>query len=226
MSAPRSKRDEASVFKPSRLLVRRTDCRREVSAFERHARGRRRDLGRAAAHDAGDRLRASGVGDHEHVGVELPLHTVQRPNHLALFRAARAKLCAGKRGEIERVHRLAELDVHVVSDVDNRADRTDACGLEPAREPRRRRSDRDVGHRRGVTRTQVGVFDRDAQAVRVADRRRGERERSTRRGRGRTQRHVVGGRNLARESDHAEAVGPVRGHFEVDHRIVAGERLD
>ena len=45
MSAPRSKRIDASVFSPSRLLVRRTDGRLEVRALERDARRRRADFG-------------------------------------------------------------------------------------------------------------------------------------------------------------------------------------
>ena len=38
--------------------------------------------------------------------------------------------------EIERVHRLAELEHHVVGDVDDVVDRPDAGGLEPVAQPR------------------------------------------------------------------------------------------
>ena len=58
MSAPRSKRADASVFRPSRLLVRRTDAGLKYALSNTTRRRRRRDLRVGAAHHAGDRLRA------------------------------------------------------------------------------------------------------------------------------------------------------------------------
>jgi hypothetical protein len=79
MSAPRSKRDDASVLSPSRLLVRRTDAgwKYALSSAIRVVRGA--DLGVLSAHDAADRQRPRLVGDHEHVAVERALDAVQRP---------------------------------------------------------------------------------------------------------------------------------------------------
>ena len=56
-SVPRSKRMLASVFSPSALLVRRTDCGVEIRALEDDRLVVGGDLGVAAAHDAGDRDR-------------------------------------------------------------------------------------------------------------------------------------------------------------------------
>ena len=54
--------------------------------------------------------------------------------------ARRTRISApARRAQVERVHRLADLDVHVVGDVDDRADRPDAGGLQPRGHPRRRR---------------------------------------------------------------------------------------
>ena len=73
MSAPRSKRAEASVFRPSRLLVRRTDAGLKYALSNATVRVVRRHFRRRAAHDAGDRLRRRRVGDDQHVRIERPL---------------------------------------------------------------------------------------------------------------------------------------------------------
>ena len=71
MSAPRSKRDDASVFRPSRLLVCRTDAGLKYALSNATVCVRGGDLRVRAAHHAGDRLRPVRVGDDEHVRVEL-----------------------------------------------------------------------------------------------------------------------------------------------------------
>ena len=78
MSAPRSKRDEASVFRPSRLLVRRTDAGLKYALSNATILVAADTSASRAAHDAGDRLRAVAVGDHEHLGVELAFDAVER----------------------------------------------------------------------------------------------------------------------------------------------------
>ena len=137
MSPPRSKRIDASVFKPSRLLVRRTDGGWKYALSSAISVVAGADLGVAPAHDAADRGRALGVGDHEHVGVERALDAVERAQRLARPRAADHERRPRQPFEIERVHRLAELEHHVVGDVDDVVDRADAGGVEPFGEPLR-----------------------------------------------------------------------------------------
>ena len=93
------------------------------------------DFRQPAAHHAGDRLRLVGVGDDEHLGVERSVGAVERPDALALFRAADPELLAGELVQIEGVHRLAELEQHVVRHVDDVVDRADAGGLQPVGQP-------------------------------------------------------------------------------------------
>src|SRR5213080_798931 len=59
----------------------------EVRALEHDGRARRRHFGCRATHHAGNRLCAVAIGDHEHVGIELPLDVVERDDALASFRA-------------------------------------------------------------------------------------------------------------------------------------------
>ena len=55
--------------------------------------------------------------------------------------------------QIERVHRLAELEQHVVGDVDDVADRADAAGGQARLHPVGRRTDRHIGDRGDVARS-------------------------------------------------------------------------
>ena len=64
-----------------------------------------------AAHHAGNRLRAIAIGDHEHVGFERAVDAVERHDRLARHGAAHPDLRPRERREIERVHRLADLEV-------------------------------------------------------------------------------------------------------------------
>ena len=133
----------------------------EIGALEHDGGRRRPDLRRRAAHDAGDRLRAGPVGDHEHLGIELPLDAVQRRDQLAAFRAPDPQLRARELREVERVHRLAQFDQDVVGDVDDRADRSDAGGLQARRHPLRRHgARRQIGHRRARSAGTARVLDR------------------------------------------------------------------
>ena len=100
--------------------------RLEVRALEDHQLRAGADLGRRAAHDAADRLRPLGVGDHQHVGLERAVDAVQRPELLARLRAPDPQRPARELRVVERVRRLAHLEHHVVGDVDDRADAADA----------------------------------------------------------------------------------------------------
>ena len=121
--------------------------------------------------------------------------------------------------EIERVHRVAELEQHVVRDVDDIVDGADAgCG-QPLLHPRWRRRDLHFSEGAAVTRAAVGILDRDPQIASL--RRVGFAERREAR---HLQRRVVQRRDLARDAKRAEAVGTVRGDLEIDHRIVPFRR--
>src|SRR4029079_13491516 len=104
MSAPRSNRVEASVLRPRRLLVRRTDAGLKYALSKTtvlvvaetsedappitpptaRARCRR---GRAPHHLRG-RLCAIAIGDDQHLRVECPRDAVERRDRLAGARAA------------------------------------------------------------------------------------------------------------------------------------------
>ena len=136
MSAPRSKRIDASVFRPSRLLVRRTDAGSKYALSSAIARGRRPNLGVAPPITPAIAARALGVGDDQHVGVERAVDAVERRAAVSPgARAADHERRPAEPLEIERVHRLPELEHHVVGDVDDVADRADAGRLEPVAQP-------------------------------------------------------------------------------------------
>ena len=87
--------------------------------------GRRvRDLGRRPAHDPGDRQRPGRIGDEQGLGLELALDVVERLDALALAGEADDDPAVVHGRRVERVDRLAELQHHVVADVDDVADRS------------------------------------------------------------------------------------------------------
>ena len=84
-----------------------------------------------AAHHAGDRLRLVAVGDDQHLRIERAIDAVERRDALACRRAPDPDFAARELLEVERVHRLAELEQHVVGDVDDVVDGAYAGGLQP-----------------------------------------------------------------------------------------------
>ena len=122
---------------------------------------------------------------------------------------------AGQPLEVERVHRLAELEHHVVGDVDDVVDRADAGGLEPLGSQAGDGPMRDLEHLRAVARAEVGVLDGDVE--RLAAGPAGPASRSVRQ----LQRQRPRSPTPRARADHAQAVGPVRGDLEVDHRLAA-----
>ena len=144
-SPPRSKRMDASVFSPSRLLVRRTDAGWKY-ALSRTIRVVPSWISESpSAHHAGDRRGPFGVGDDEHVRIERALDAVQRRAASRPRRARRITSAPPRsRCDVERVHRLAHLQHHVVGDVDDVVDGAHAGGLEALGEPGGRGPDADV----------------------------------------------------------------------------------
>ena len=125
------------------------------------------DLGRGAAHDAGDADRPGRVGDDQRLGVELALDVVERLEPLPGPGAPDEDPAVVDRGRIERVDRLAELDHHVVRGVDDVADRALAGGEQAHLDAIRRRPDVDVAHpATDEARTEVAIDDLDRRAAR------------------------------------------------------------
>ncbi len=158
----------------------------------------------------------SRVRDREHVGVERAFDAVQRVQPLAGSRAADHQRASAEAFQIERVHRLPELEHHVVGDVDDVADRADAGGGQPVGEPLRRGSNLDLEDLRTVARAEVGRLDRHLELFGRASR--GHRHVRH------VQREPPDRGGFASDADMAQTVGPVRGDLEIDHRVLA--RLD
>ena len=129
-SAPRSNRAEASVLSPSFLLVRRTLFGSKNALSSTMVFGAVAHFRHAAAHHAGNRLRLVAVGDDQHLGIERAIDAVERLDALAWCRAANPDFPARELLEVERVHRLSELEQHVVRDVDDVVDGPHAGGLQ------------------------------------------------------------------------------------------------
>jgi len=93
------------------------DDGREVRRLQQDRRRHRADLGRAAAHHAGERDRTAAVGDEQVLGVERAVLAVQGGQPLPRLRPADHDL-ALQRVEVEGVQRLPQLEHHRVGDVD------------------------------------------------------------------------------------------------------------
>jgi hypothetical protein len=127
---------------------------------------------------------------------------------------------------VERVHRLPDLEVDVVGDVDEVADRPDTGGMEAGRHPRWRVRHLHFCHRGRVARAEFLVLDRHLNAIGRAEGDRLQRHLRARVGGRQRDRLVVRGGDLAREAEHAQAVGAVRRDLEIDHRIAIVQLLD
>ena len=159
MSAPRSKRAEASVFSSRRRLVARTDEGRN------HALSSATCVVVDVTSDAAPPITPAiaigplPIGDDEHRLVQLPLHAIERRQPFAGARAADADFRSGQARDVEGVHGMTRFDHHVVGDVHDVVDRTDAGREQAIGQPRRRRSHFDVGQADRVP-AAPGVADR------------------------------------------------------------------
>ncbi len=177
-------------------------------------------LGVGAAHRAGQRLRPAHVLDDQVIGDERPLLAVERDQRLAVARAPHPEQSALDPVQVEGVHRLTELEHHVVGDVDHVADAPHAAALQTTPEPRRRRADAHaLEHPGREPRTPHRVGDLDA------DRVRGRRARLHRHPELSLQRHPQHRRRLARDAQVAERVAPVGGDVHLEHRVLEAQRL-
>ena len=94
--------------------------------------------GRLAAHHAGHRLHAGGIGDGAILGGHRVVAAVQRAERLAAAGPQRQHV-AGQLRHVEHVQRAAEVDGEEVGDVDQRVDRPQADRDQPVLQPLRAR---------------------------------------------------------------------------------------
>ena len=173
--ALRWRADVAAAFEADRRLgleaqplARAPDRRRvEIRALEHDVARRGADLGVVAAHHAADGARPIAVGDDEHVGLERAVDAIERADALAAARQTNDDRATGEALEVEGVHRLPELEHHVVGDVDDVRDRTDARGRQSIHQPRGRRPDADLEDLRTVARTEQSVLEPDIEPGRA-----------------------------------------------------------
>ena len=143
--------------------------------LEHDVGGRRGDLGRCAAHDAGqaDDL-VVAVDDHPVLGAQRTLDAVQRSDHLTVERPPSAQMSARELRQVIGVVRLTELEHHVVGHVDDVVDRAHPGGDQALGEPCRRRTElhpRQLPHQEPPA--QLGRLDVDRTGGRGRRRRRG-----------------------------------------------------
>ncbi|MCC2665926.1 MAG: hypothetical protein K0S35_3848 [Geminicoccaceae bacterium] len=180
-----------------------------------------RDPGALAAHDAAQADRARGVGDHRHVRLEPVGPAVERVERLAGAGEAQAEI-APELGGVEHVQRPTEVDGHQVGDVDQGRDRPQPDRGQPLLQP---------GRARAVAQAAQDPAD-EQRAGRPLARRKVEADpqpglERARNGReiARPQRAEPGGRELARDPEHAETVAPVRRHRDLDQRALDPDHL-
>ena len=90
----------------------------EVGRLDEHVGGRVRNLGRESTHHTGETNRARTIGDQQVFGVQRALLLVERCELLPRARTTHDD-AAGQLVEVVAVNRLAELEHHVVGDVNN-----------------------------------------------------------------------------------------------------------
>ena len=180
--------------------------------LEQHALRVLLHLRASATHQPGDRSRALGVLDQDHLGVESPRLTVERLDTLTFACAPHRELPAGDPVEVEGVQRLTAQEHGVVRNVDHVVDRALPRGRESCFQPGGRGGDGHVledpcGEARAELRA-LHAHLRAAHAPRragvIAPGSLGERG---------TCRRV----KLAGDSVDAEAVGAVGSDLQLDH---------
>lgn len=177
------------------------------------------DLRVGAAHDAREADRAAVVGDDQVLGVEDADRPVERGELLALLGAAHPDRPVDA-GAVVGVQRLAELQHHIVGDVDGERDRAHPGLLQPALQP-------DRGTRLGLqaddgARGEPVAADRVGDLHRVTERvRRGNVEE-----RRVAQRQPVRDGGLAGHATHGEAVAAVGRDGDVEDLVDELEQLD
>ena len=118
----------------------------EERALEDEVGGVGADAGIHAAHNAGDDQGLGGVRDDQHLGSEHALLAVERREFFSRDGATNDDLSAAKFTRVEGVQRLTGFEHHIVADVDDVIDRTEADGGEARLEPRGARANLNAGN--------------------------------------------------------------------------------
>ncbi len=206
-------RDEAVTARNASNHIRREEC-----TLEEHIGSIDSNAAFLSAHDAGESDRTGGVRDDESVRRKLDIATVEKLQALAGTGIAHLDMLT-QSTQVVGVQRLAQLEHHVVGDVDNGADRAQSRAAQALAHPERRAS------RRIDT-----LYDatRETRAT-------GRRFESHRKFLARCLRHRLGwrmgelarrdGGDLPRDAEHRQHVAAIRGHVERQDRVVEQERL-
>ena len=211
--------DIRAAFEAIRRVGRETDPfagtahrdRVEIRRLQDDRPGRAADLRVGAAHHAGHRLCPCGVGDDQHLRLEPALHAVEGPDRFPGPRASHPDFGAGEPVEVERVHRVAELEHDVIGHVNHVVDRPDVGRLESRRQPARRWSDLDIHQRAHIAGAQVSVFDRHPDRVPLVA--------IVRPQLWYPQVGAIHGADLARDAEHRQTVGAVGRDLEIEHGV-------
>ena len=186
----------------------------EVGRFEQHGRGGVGDFRVGAAHDAGQRDGALCVGDHQVLGLQFKLRSVQEFESLSRLRPAHDDPMLAQHLVVEGVQRLTPLDHDVVGHVDDVVDRAHSGRDQRFLHPLWGGANSDaVDHDGGVPRTAFGVLDRHTRAI------------GDRRVRFCVAHWRLGGdaavqrRNLTSDPQNREVIGTIRRRLDVEHDI-------
>ena len=194
------------------------------SRFEQDVAGLGADLAVPATHHPADAERAGRVGDHDLVRPQFPFRAVERRQALVLVRQPgddSYRPVAGvpvrplaQQVVVEGVVRLADLEHHVVADVDHVADRPLAGELEPVLHPVRGRALLDALDQQGdETGIEFGVLGRELDPA--LDRRAVHRQRNG----GRPELRAGKRRDFPRDAHDRGAAGDVGDHVDVEHGV-------
>ncbi len=190
----------------------------EERHLEEHVGRVRGDAALLAPHHAREADRRGRIRDHQRVGIDRDLPAVEQPEPFARAREAHVDARV-EAAQVIGVHRLAELEHHVVRDVHDRADRPQTGAAQALAHPLRR------------ARLRIHALDHAARESRAGRRRlQAHLELRPMRGgdrldRGRRQPAPGDGRDFARDADHRLHVAPVRRHVQHQDRVVECERL-
>ena len=125
------------------------------------------DFGFFAAHHARNAGRVGLIGDHQHIRRKRALLAVQRGDGFAGVGAAHDNVAVLHLRQIKSVHRVAGFQHHIVCDIDNIVDGTNAGGVQRLAHPHRRRADFHVANdARAVARAERGILHVDVHIVR------------------------------------------------------------
>ncbi len=192
---------------------------REMRGLQEHGGGVVGDAGVEAAHQAGQRDRAIGVGDDQEAVVQRGIAAIEQLQRLTGARATHAD-AALQGAQVEGVHRLAQFQHHVLGDVHQQRHRTHAAAAQA------------LGHPQRSGGAGVDALDDTAHVARrfgAGGQVDGQFTGAHGRNRGRVERHHFAGAcsgHVEGDAADAEAVGTVGGQLDLDAGVGQAEVLD